>query len=96
MQIAIAVKDTVNTLAGTFIVDKRSALEYPPPSSVLQTSGNQPCSIALLMMNRAIVSDIHGTTRDTIEDTTEIGGVIFRFIDTAGLRDTATQSRQWA
>lgn len=37
---------------------------------------------------RAIVSDIHGTTRDVIEDTTEINGVTFRFIDTAGIRKT--------
>ena len=37
---------------------------------------------------RAIVSDIHGTTRDTIEETMEINGVQFRFIDTAGLRET--------
>lgn len=43
---------------------------------------------ALLHEDRAIVSDIHGTTRDTIEDTTTINGVTFRFIDTAGLRHT--------
>lgn len=43
---------------------------------------------ALLHENRAIVSDIHGTTRDLIEDTTVINGVTFRFIDTAGLRHT--------
>lgn len=39
--------------------------------------------------DRAIVSDIPGTTRDVIEDTCEIGGVLFRFYDTAGLRDTS-------
>ena len=42
----------------------------------------------LLHEEKAIVSDIHGTTRDVIEDTTEIDGVIFRFIDTAGIRKT--------
>lgn len=42
----------------------------------------------LLHDDRAIVSDIHGTTRDVIEDTMEIGGVLFRLIDTAGLRST--------
>ena len=42
----------------------------------------------LLKDERAIVSDIHGTTRDTIEDTIDINGVNFRFIDTAGIRQT--------
>ncbi len=43
---------------------------------------------ALLNEERAIVSDIAGTTRDTIEDEINIHGVTFRFIDTAGIRDT--------
>lgn len=42
----------------------------------------------LLHEDKAIVSDIHGTTRDVIEDTTEIKGLTFRFIDTAGIRQT--------
>lgn len=44
---------------------------------------------ALLKEERAIVSDIPGTTRDTIEDQLTIGGINFRFIDTAGIRETA-------
>lgn len=43
---------------------------------------------------RAIVSDIHGTTRDTIEDTVVIGGVLFRFVDTAGIRQTDNEIEQ--
>ncbi len=43
---------------------------------------------ALLQEDRAIVSDIHGTTRDVIEDTINIEGITFRFIDTAGIRKT--------
>ncbi len=43
---------------------------------------------ALLNEDRAIVSDIAGTTRDTIEDEITIGGISFRFIDTAGIRET--------
>ena len=43
----------------------------------------------LLNEEKAIVSDIHGTTRDVIEDTMNIGGVTFRFIDTAGIRETS-------
>ena len=46
---------------------------------------------ALLNEERAIVSDIAGTTRDTIEETLHIGGIAFRFIDTAGIRDTQDQ-----
>lgn len=48
----------------------------------------------LLKDDRAIVSDIHGTTRDTIEDTIQIKGVTFRFIDTAGIRQTADEIEQ--
>jgi tRNA modification GTPase len=44
---------------------------------------------ALLNEDKAIVSDIHGTTRDVIEDVVTIGGTLFRFSDTAGIRDTA-------
>ena len=43
---------------------------------------------ALLGEDRAIVSDVHGTTRDTIEETLNMGGLLFRFIDTAGIRKT--------
>ena len=49
---------------------------------------------ALLKDDRAIVSDIHGTTRDTIEDTIDINGITFRFIDTAGIRQTSDQVEQ--
>ena len=45
----------------------------------------------LLKDDRAIVSDVHGTTRDTIEDTMDIKGVNFRFIDTAGIRQTTDE-----
>ena len=48
----------------------------------------------LLKDDRAIVSDIHGTTRDTIEDTIDIKGVTFRFIDTAGIRQTQDEVEQ--
>ena len=48
----------------------------------------------LLKDDRAIVSDQHGTTRDTIEDTLDINGISFRFIDTAGLRKTKNKVEQ--
>jgi len=46
---------------------------------------------AILGEERAIVSEIHGTTRDYIEDTVNLGGVMFRFIDTAGIRKTSEE-----
>lgn len=51
-------------------------------------SGKSTLLNALLNEEKAIVSDIPGTTRDTIEDTITIDGLAYRFIDTAGLRDT--------
>ena len=48
----------------------------------------------LLRDDRAIVSDVHGTTRDTIEDTIDIKGITFRFIDTAGIRQTTDKVEQ--
>jgi tRNA modification GTPase len=54
-------------------------------------SGKSTLLNALLNEDRAIVSTIAGTTRDTIEDEISIGGVRFRFIDTAGLRETTDE-----
>lgn len=51
-------------------------------------SGKSTLLNALLQEDRAIVSDIPGTTRDTVEEAITIGGVLFRFIDTAGIRRT--------
>ena len=51
-------------------------------------SGKSTLLNALLQEDRAIVSEIAGTTRDTVEEIMTIGGVLFRFIDTAGLRST--------
>lgn len=52
-------------------------------------SGKSTLLNALLHDERAIVSDVPGTTRDTVEETCVIGGVLFRFIDTAGIRETS-------
>lgn len=51
-------------------------------------SGKSTLLNALLQEDRAIVSEIPGTTRDTVEEAITIGGVLFRFIDTAGIRST--------
>ena len=60
-----------------------------PVAIVGQTNtGKSALLNALLGEDRAIVSDIAGTTRDTIEETLNINGILYRFIDTAGLRET--------
>lgn len=60
-----------------------------PVAIVGKTNVGKSTLLNLLMgEEKAIVSDIHGTTRDVIEDTTDINGVTFRFIDTAGIRQT--------
>ena len=60
-----------------------------PVAIVGQTNtGKSTLLNALLGEDRAIVSDIAGTTRDTIEETMNLGGTLFRFIDTAGIRNT--------
>ena len=60
-----------------------------PVAIVGQTNAGKSTLLnALLCDDRALVSDIHGTTRDTIEDTIVIGGTLFRFIDTAGIRQS--------
>lgn len=52
-------------------------------------SGKSTLLNALVKDDRAIVSDIPGTTRDTIEETCVLGGILFRFIDTAGIRESS-------
>ncbi len=60
-----------------------------PVALVGETNVGKSTLLNLLLNDeRAIVSDIHGTTRDVIEDTVNIQGITFRFIDTAGIRDT--------
>lgn len=79
----------ISALASSFSTG--SALKDGVPVAIVgePNVGKSTLLNLLLHDNRAIVSDIPGTTRDTIEDTMEIDGVLYRFIDTAGIRDTA-------
>lgn len=80
--------DKVNKLKDSFHLG--NAIKNGIPVAIVgQTNtGKSTLLNALLGEDRAIVSDIAGTTRDTIEETLNINGTIFRFIDTAGIRDT--------
>ena len=73
----------------------RAIKEGVPVAIVGKTNvGKSTLLNQLVGENRAIVSDIHGTTRDVIEDTTTIQGITFRFIDTAGIRKTKDKIEQ--
>lgn len=86
--IAARVEQVIARLADTFSVG--NALKNGVPVAIVGETnvGKSTLLNALLNEERAIVSDIHGTTRDVIEDTLNIDGITFRFIDTAGIRQT--------
>lgn len=88
LDIARQIHSVVSHLASTFATG--SAIKDGVPVAIVgeTNAGKSTLLNQLLHEDRAIVSDIHGTTRDTIEDTIEIGDTLFRFIDTAGLRHT--------
>ncbi len=79
----------VDSLAASFRVG--NAIRNGVPTAIVGTTnvGKSTLLNALLGEERAIVSEVHGTTRDTVEETLNIEGVLFRLIDTAGLRDTS-------
>ena len=87
--IILRVKDLADRLANSFKLG--NALKNGIPVAIVgkPNSGKSTLLNALLMEERAIVSDIPGTTRDSIEDTIVIDGIEYRFIDTAGLRETS-------
>lgn len=88
LDLATEIKTVVSRLASTFATG--AAIKDGVPVAIVgeTNAGKSTLLNQLLHEERAIVSDIHGTTRDTIEDTIEIGDTLFRFIDTAGLRET--------
>lgn len=87
-ELADEIHGVVARLAASFATG--AALKEGVPVAIVgaTNAGKSTLLNRLLGDDRAIVSDIHGTTRDIIEDRIEIGGVLFRLIDTAGLRDT--------
>ena len=85
----VAIIDHVSRLIDSFRLG--NAIKNGVPVAIVgaTNTGKSTLLNALLGEDRAIVSDVHGTTRDTIEETLNIDGILFRFIDTAGLRETS-------
>lgn len=88
-ELAQNIRSTVARLAGSFRTGDAIRRGISVAIVGQTNAGKSTLLNRLLHDDRAIVSDIHGTTRDIIEDTIDIQGITFRFIDTAGLRETS-------
>lgn len=86
--LAEELKNKIETLANSFAAGEAIKKGISVAIVGKTNVGKSTLLNRLLRDDRAIVSNISGTTRDVIEDTTSIHGITFRFIDTAGLRDT--------
>ncbi|MDR1343779.1 MAG: tRNA uridine-5-carboxymethylaminomethyl(34) synthesis GTPase MnmE [Tannerellaceae bacterium] len=86
--LASEIENLVGKLAASFNVG--NAIKNGIPVAIIGETNAGKSTIMNLLVDddRAIVSDIHGTTRDAIEDTAVVSGISFRFIDTAGIRET--------
>ena len=86
--LANGIEVTLSKLIQSFQVG--NAIKNGVPVAIIGETNAGKSTLLNLLLNeeKAIVSDIHGTTRDVIEDVVNIGGVTFRFIDTAGIRET--------
>ncbi len=86
--LADEIEQKISRLRNSFSVG--NAIKNGIPVSIVgETNAGKSTLLNLLLKEeKAIVSDVHGTTRDVIEDTVAINGMQFRFIDTAGLRET--------
>lgn len=87
-QITTQIEQTISKLAKSFSVG--NVIKNGVPTAIIgdTNAGKSTLLNLLLKEEKAIVSNIHGTTRDVIEDTINIQDITFRFIDTAGIRNT--------
>ena len=94
LELALTIDRRIVSLAHSF--EAGNALKKGVPVAIVGKTnvGKSTLLNRLLHEERAIVSDIHGTTRDVIEDTVDIHGITFRFIDTAGIRHTVDRIEQ--
>ena len=90
-RLADEIEEVITRLANSFSVG--NVIKNGVPVAIIgeTNAGKSTLLNVLLNEDKAIVSDIHGTTRDVIEDTVNIGGITFRFIDTAGIRATSDE-----
>lgn len=79
---------TLSRLADSFAIGNAIKNGIPVAIAGEPNAGKSTLLNRLLHDDKALVSDIRGTTRDAIEDTIDLGGLTFRFIDTAGIRQT--------
>lgn len=82
------IKGAIKQLTDSFQLGNTLKEGIPVAITGETNAGKSTLLNALLNEDKAIVSEIHGTTRDTIEDVVRIDGICFRFIDTAGIRQT--------
>lgn len=89
--LADQIEGVISRLADSFQVG--NAIKQGVPVAIVGETnvGKSTLLNRLLNEEKAIVSDIHGTTRDVIEDVIHLGGIAFRFIDTAGIRQTTDE-----
>ena len=87
-ELLTALIDHITRLIDSFKLGNAIKNGVPVAIAGATNTGKSTLLNALLGEDRAIVSDVHGTTRDTVEETLNIDGILFRFIDTAGLRET--------
>ena len=94
LDIANKINNRITTLAHSF--ETGQALKNGIPVALVGKTnvGKSTLLNKLLRDDRAIVSSVHGTTRDTVEDTIDLNGITFRFIDTAGIRQTTDEVEQ--
>jgi len=94
LSLAQTIYEHITQLARSFEIGQ--ALKQGIPVAIVGKTnvGKSTLLNRLLRDDRAIVSDVHGTTRDTIEDTIDLRGITFRFIDTAGIRQTSDEVEQ--
>ena len=84
----VSAKEHVDRLAASFRLGNMIKNGVPVAIAGPANSGKSTLLNALLGEERALVSDIPGTTRDSIEETLNLDGILFRFIDTAGIRES--------